>query len=129
MDAWRALGMDECQECRAISACHGGCRAMREYSPNRVDPIQGSPRRRFAPSQLVIELPSGMRPRLAARVRPETFGYVLLGHSQAMPVDSGALPLLQACDGTLSFAQLAEQFGPAGLELLGDLWQASILEV
>jgi hypothetical protein len=46
-----------------------------------------------------------------------------------MPVRAEAQPLLAGCDGALTFAGLADQFGQPGLELLGDLWEMGLLDV
>ena len=40
-----------------------------------------------------------------------------------------ARPVVQACTGDWTFAQLAARFGEAGLDLLGELWEANMLEL
>jgi hypothetical protein len=63
------------------------------------------------------------------RMRQEPFGYVLLGQGQVMPVRPEARAVVEACTGEWTFAQLASRFGEAGLDLLGELWAAGMLEL
>ncbi len=129
MAAWRALMPDECERCAAFSACHGGCRAVQELRPDRRDPLRRSALVSFTTHGDPRSLPAGGRPVLQGAVRTEPFGYVVLGQGQLLPVRAEARPLLDACDGTLTFSALAEQFGQPGLELLGDLWETGLLRI
>jgi len=61
--------------------------------------------------------------------RPEPFGYVLLGQGQVVPVRTEARAVVEACDGSATFAQLAARFGQSGLDLLGELWELGMLAV
>ena len=127
MDAWRGLMPEECTTCAAYPTCHGGCRAMIELRPEKRDPLRREPLHDFLPTQEVCELPADARPRLQARVRPESFGYALLGGGHVLPVFPQALPILEACDGEHTFAELHARFGDAGLELLGELWSLGMI--
>jgi radical SAM protein with 4Fe4S-binding SPASM domain len=127
MDAWRALMPTECTTCAAYPACHGGCRAMQELRSNGRDPLRGAPLRDYAPAPAVHELPADARPRILARLRPEPFGYALLGQGQVVPVHGDALGVVQACNGNATFAELATRFGQEELDLLGELWELSML--
>jgi hypothetical protein len=129
MEAWRALMPAECVDCAAYPDCHGGCRAIQELRPNRRDPLRAEPLASFAPPEQVYELPSGGRPRAEARIRPESFGYVLLGRGRVLPVRAEARPVVEACTGEWTFAELATRFGPSGLNLLGELWAEGMLDV
>ena len=128
MNAWRALVPDECLTCVVYPVCHGGCRAVQELRPDGRDPLRGKPLVEYRPVQEVKELPARVYPRKSFRIREEAFGYVLLGRGQAVPVAREALTVLDACDGHLSFAELAAQFGQPGLDLLGELWELGLLE-
>lgn len=129
MNAWRALPVPACGACAAFSTCHGACRAQVELHPERRDPLLTHPLQDFTPSpQPEIELPAAACPAPAFRLRPEPFGYAALGRGQAVPLSPLALPVLQACDGTATFAELAERFGEGGLQLLGELWQEGLLD-
>lgn len=128
MDAWRALMPAECTTCAAYSVCHGGCRAIQELRPDGRDPLCRVPLSEYAPSRSVHELPADVRPRAALRMRPESFGYVLLGQGQVLPVRAEARPLIEACDGRATFADLAARFGQGGLDLLGELWERGMLD-
>ncbi len=128
MNAWHALMPAECTTCAAYSVCHGGCRAVQELRADGRDPLRGEPLTEYAPAQEIKELSASVRPRRNFRIREEDFGYVLLGQGQAIPVAREALPVLEACDGLTSFAQLAERFGQPGLDLLGELWESDMLQ-
>jgi radical SAM protein with 4Fe4S-binding SPASM domain len=128
MDAWRALMPSECTTCAAYSVCHGGCRAIQELRPTGRDPLRREPLTEFASPQSVRELPAYMRPHAAVRLRPESFGYALLGQGQVVPVRAEARAVVEACDGSTTFAELATRFGQSGLDLLGELWELGMLE-
>jgi len=128
MNAWRALMPPECTTCAAYSVCHGGCRAVQELHPDRRDPLRGEPLVEYFPPQTVRELPASVRPRAVVRLRQESFGYALLGQGQVLPVRAEARALVEACNGSATFAELAERFGQSGLNLLGELWESGMLE-
>jgi radical SAM protein with 4Fe4S-binding SPASM domain len=129
MSDWRNLMPGECRGCAAYSMCHGGCRAVQELRPDRRDPLRKDALTAFTQHGRLRELPATGRPVLRGAVRAEPFGYVVLGYGQLMPVRAEAHPLLTACDGALTFTSLAERFGQAGLELLGDLWEIGLLQI
>ena len=118
----------ECTTCAAYSVCHGGCRAVQELRSDGRDPLRGNPLTEYTPPQEIKEIPASVQPLCNFRVREESFGYALLGMGQVIPVASEALPVLEACDGTTSFAQLAERFGQPGMDLLGELWELGMLQ-
>jgi len=131
MDAWRESVPADCTGCAAYVRCHGGCRVQRELRPDRHEPLQNRPLAAFLPVDAwgPGQLPAGGLPRLAARIRQETFGYVLLGMGQAIPVSPAALDVLRACNGSLTLAELEGRFGPASIDLVGELWQRGLLEL
>lgn len=129
MDAWRALMPSECTTCAAYSVCHGGCRAVQELRPDGRDPLRGEPLTEYSPPQVVHELPADVQPRAALRLRLEPFGYTLLGQGQVVPVRAEARAVVEACDGSATFAELARRFGQSGLDLLGELWEFGMLEI
>ena len=128
MNAWRALMPVECTTCAAYSICHGGCRAVQELRPDGRDPLRDKPLTEYTPAQEIKELPSSVRPRRNFRIREEKFGYALLGQGQAVPVAPDAWEIVNACDGAMSFAELAARFGQSGLDLLGELWELGMLD-
>lgn len=129
MAAWRDMMPNECQGCAAYSACHGGCRAVQELRPDHRDPLRRSALTSFSSHVGKRTLPAEGRPVLQGTVRPEPFGYVILGQGQLLPVRAEAGPLLAACDGTSTFSTLTERFSQPGLELLGDLWEVGLLQI
>ncbi len=128
MDAWRELMPKECITCAAYSICHGGCRALIELRPDRRDPLRKEPLSNLSTPPRVYRLPANARPHLVARIRPEPFGYALLGGGHVLPVTSEARPILEACDGERTFAELHALFGDPALELLGELWSLGMIE-
>jgi radical SAM protein with 4Fe4S-binding SPASM domain len=129
MNNWRALMPDECTCCAAYPVCHGGCRAALELRVDRRDPLRRAPLGEYMIAPAVRELPTNARPRMKATLRPETFGYAVIGEGHVLPVRAEARPVIDACDGTFTFAQLAEQFGQSGLNLLGELWGQGMLDI
>ncbi len=128
MNAWRALMPTECTTCAAYSVCHGGCRAVQELRPDGRDPLRGDPLTEYEPVQEIKELPADFHPHRNFRIRQEDFGYALLGRGHVVPVAAEALPVVNACDGSMSFAELAARFGQPGLDLLGELWELGMLD-
>jgi radical SAM protein with 4Fe4S-binding SPASM domain len=128
INAWRALMPAECTTCAAYSVCHGGCRAVQELRADRRDPLRGEPLTEYLPPQEIKELPASLRPRRNFRIREEEFGYALLGQGHVIPVAREAWQVVNACDGAMSFAELAAQFGQPGLDLLGELWELGMLD-
>ena len=128
MNAWRALMPTECTTCAAYAICHGGRRAVQELRADGRDPLRGEPLTEYAPAQEIKELPANVRPRRNFHIREEDFGYALLGQGQAVPVAPDAWEIVNACDGTMSFAELAAQFGQSGLDLLGELWELGMFD-
>lgn len=129
MDTWRGLMPAECTSCAAYASCHGGCRAVQEIRTDRRDPLRKEPLARFTPRCLPRTLPAHAQPKAQVRLRSESFGYVALGRGQAVPVLEAARPVIEACDGRMTFAQLKDRFGQGGLELLGDLYEAGMLDL
>lgn len=129
MAAWRSLMPAECTSCAAYSACHGGCRAVQELRPDGRDPLRRRALASFNPPAPARTLPAHGRPVLHGALRVESFGYVVLGRGQLLPVTAAAQPLLAACDGASTCAALAQRFGQPALELLADLWEVGLLEI
>ncbi len=127
MSAWRSRVPIKCLRCPAYTDCHGGCRALQELRPSG-DPLVGEPVQVFSPVQYSLEIPAERKPRLAARLRSEIFGYALLGRGHVIPVPPEARPLLEACNGDQTFRELVEEFGEGALDLLGELWERGMLE-
>lgn len=127
MEAWRQSVPVECDTCAAAATCYGGCRAAGEWHKSGLDPLISRPLDDFSPFSEEIEIPAESKPRLALKIRAEAFGYSLSGNGQVIPVALEALDLLEACNGTTSFAELASRFGEEGLNLLGELWQSGML--
>ncbi|HDQ72378.1 MAG TPA: radical SAM protein [Chloroflexi bacterium] len=129
MRAWRALMPIECQACAAYTICHGGCRAIQELRPAQRDPLRGRPLDDYTFPQPTHELPAEGRPHTSARLRPESFGYVLLGQGQAAPLRAEARPVIEACNGHSTLSQLASRFGQPAIDLIGELWIRGLIEM
>jgi radical SAM protein with 4Fe4S-binding SPASM domain len=130
MEIWRKKWMPvNCADCGAYSRCHGGCRAVQELRMNARDPLRRDP----LPIEPEMEiktrqLPGHIRPVSAFRIRTESFGFVLFGAGGTLPVRTEARPLLDACDGSKTITELYEEFGQAGLNLLGDMFEKGMLK-
>lgn len=128
MNLWRAQVLPGCLDCVAFADCLGGCRAAGELRQAIGDPLAREPLSEYCPEPRVCELPGESRPRATVRLRPESFGYTVLGHGQYLPVSHGARRVIEACDGTVTFSELAGRFDQEGIELLGELWALGMLD-
>jgi radical SAM protein with 4Fe4S-binding SPASM domain len=129
MNAWRQWMPQECTACAAFSVCHGGCRAIYELRADQRDPLRADRLHTFARDAGRQALPANGKPVLRGRVRPESFGYVVLGSGQAVAVRPGAHELLAACNGQTTLVALSQHYGQAGLDLLGELWDQGLLTI
>jgi len=122
---WRQNAPAGCQQCTQSETCFGGCRAAGEGQPNLYDPLYRGPIDEL--EERTIELPASIRPIPAYHLLEETFGYALLGYNKLLAVSPESLPVLQACDGIHTFADLSELFSLPEMELLGELWDSGLL--
>ena len=129
MNTWRARMPTKCVTCAAYAICHGGCRAAQELRPDQRDLLQNLPLPTCSPVSGTRELPADAYPHAIVRLRSESFGYAVLGQGQVMSVQPEAREVIEACDGTSTFAELAAHFDQSAIELLGDLWEMGMLEV
>jgi len=129
MAAWRSRLPQECLECALFARCHGGCRAVPEILSEGRDPLRCDPIKITAVSSAPVtkRLPGWIKPLPVFRLRPEEFGYSVIGRGRIIAVTAAACRVLEACDGNITFASLADQFGQAGLNLLGELWEKGML--
>jgi radical SAM protein with 4Fe4S-binding SPASM domain len=128
MNAWRALMPSDCTTCAAYSDCHGGCRAIQELRVDGRDPLRGAPLQEYQPAPEIYEVPVDVRPLASVRLRRERFGYTVLGEHGFIPVAHEAKRVIEACDGSLTFGELAVRFGEGGLNLLGEMWELGMLK-
>jgi hypothetical protein len=96
---------------------------------DKRDPLRGEPLASYQPTPQSIEIPAYGKPQFNGRLRSESFGHVLLGHSTVMPVAHNADQVVSACNGTTTFIQLVDQFGDNALDLLGEMWHSGLLEI
>ena len=129
MNTWREQVPAECPRCPAFSVCHGGCRAVPGLRPEQRDPLRGARLNEFKYTPAERLLPENGKPSLLARIRPESFGYVLLGNGRMYPVRAESFALLEALDGQTTFLELNQRFGQRELNLLGELWSAGMISI
>lgn len=129
MQAWREQIPSDCLDCAAFPTCHAGCRALPELRPDRRDPLVMCPLAEVPAPRPQRYLPASGYPVAAFRLRKESFGYAILGQGQVVPVSTAARPLLDACNGQATFAELGARYGPEGLELLAELAFRGLLDV
>jgi radical SAM protein with 4Fe4S-binding SPASM domain len=125
---WRGRSPTGCKVCSQSENCHGGCRAASEFLSEPIDPLYVGP---ILDSgfQKTIELPPDAKPVLAAAIRQEAYGIVLLGTERLLIVSAEALPVLEACDGTNTFTELFSRLNSRELELLAQIWEAGSLRL
>jgi len=130
MQRWREMLHSDCRGCLELPRCHGGCKAMALAKGLDHDPLMRGPITEKQPSQPVKRtLFARAHPLPRFRLRPEPFGYVLVRHSQVIPVTSAAGPILDALDGTLSLQEIKDRFGQEGLNFVGMLYTKGLVEL
>jgi pyrroloquinoline quinone biosynthesis protein E len=127
--AWRELIPPGCRQCLKSEVCAGGCRAAGEYQPDSGDQLYQAPIEQEAEEERIVELPAAACPIPAYHLYQEEFGYALLGEGHLIPVKPDAMAVLTACNGENSFADLFAHFSQAEMELLGELWEAGMLDI
>jgi radical SAM protein with 4Fe4S-binding SPASM domain len=128
MNVWRGLMPAACTTCAAYTDCHGGCRAVQELRSNGRDPLRDDPLHVYQPPEEIYEVPANVRPVARVRLRREDFGYTVLGEHGFLPVAPEAKQVIDACDGTQTFGELAVRLSDKALNLLGEMWQLGMLD-
>ena len=112
-----------CLQCIALPQCRGGYRLPirdgQEFQPDRLmkEPLTQIPIHQ-------VDLNPQWKPApLFINIRKEEFGYLLTRYNYSIPASPQAYPLLTAIDGTMTLAQLADQFGADCLDFIGYLYQ------
>ena len=93
------------------------------------DPLRVRPVTKHQPLHRLHTFPENGRPLTKVRLRAESFGYAVLGPGQVIPVRTEAKEVIDACDGNASFRELQSRFGQPGLDLLGELWDAGMIDI
>jgi radical SAM protein with 4Fe4S-binding SPASM domain len=109
-----------CLQCPAVSRCRGGDRSFALELGLEQDPLMTGPIQENEPA---IQLDPSWRPVAEFRIREEPFGCLVMRYNWSVPVDFTAKPVLDALDGQRTLAELVEQFGEQGLELIARLYQ------
>jgi len=123
---YRAQVPEACLECLELPRCRGGCRSVTIEYGLEGDRLMKTPITEIQEEE--IELHPDWKPFPNFTIREESFGYLLCRYDWSIPVTSDAKPLLDAINGNNTLAQLQEQFGESGLELLGHLYHENCLE-
>ena len=76
-----------------------------------------------------LRLYEGARPLGNFRLRKETFGYLLVNRSEAVPVPYQAEPILDALDGSLTLRQIQQTFGQEALNFVGSLYKRGLVRL
>jgi radical SAM protein with 4Fe4S-binding SPASM domain len=125
---WRNLIPDDCLDCRALSTCRGGCRAVARKLATPYDPLHVKPLK-AEPQFTVIEVGLLDRPKLSCSVEATKFGFVLSGSGHYVTLSHHSLPILQMLDGKTTVKKIKREHGPASLELIGGLLQQRLVEL
>jgi radical SAM protein with 4Fe4S-binding SPASM domain len=130
MQRWREMIPGQCHECAAFSQCHGGCRAMMLQRNARSDPLAGEPLSECTMPMEPVVLYEGLRLISSwEKMRPESFGYVLMRGNRVLPVPSAAQAILDACDGQTTLRDIHTRFGQPGLEIVVELAEKGVIEL
>ncbi len=132
MQSWRQSFAEQCLACAELARCHGGCRALAMLRGQDKDPLMRTPlsEPRYSPaSSPELRLYDQSRPICHCTVRAEDFGYVLLTANQIIPVEAGAKPIIDACDGSNTLKELQQRFGQPALDFVGFLAKQGVVEL
>jgi radical SAM protein with 4Fe4S-binding SPASM domain len=116
----------QCLECVKVSRCRGGARALMVEYDWPSDPLMREPLRDAEPETL--ELHPDWKPVPHFTLREEPFGLLVCRVNWSVPVSFEAKPLLDTLHGEATLSALHAQFGDAGLELIGRLYQEGCVE-
>ena len=109
-----------CLQCVEISRCRGGNRSAALELGKKQDPLMTAPIRET--EEGVIHLDSRWKPVARFRIREEAFGYLVTRYNWSVPVAVTARPVLDVMNGKNTLAEIQEQFGKEGLDLIGRLY-------
>lgn len=123
---YRAQVPENCKECLELPRCRGGCRSVTIEYGLEGDRLMKRPITEI--QEETIEFHPEWKPVPYFTIREEPFGYLLCRYDWSIPMTHDAKPLLEALNDKQTLAQLHEQFGDAGLELIGHLYKEGCLE-
>jgi hypothetical protein len=128
MARWRSLVPEVCTGCSAFATCHGGCRAQALLMGSAQDSLVRAPLTESPPlpdSRLLLY--AGLRPVGQFTRRSEGEVDVLLHKSQVLPVPAGLSGLTPRLDGSLTLRQVEQEYGSAGVDWVGVLYQEKMV--
>jgi radical SAM protein with 4Fe4S-binding SPASM domain len=114
-----------CLECVELSRCRGGDRSVAVEQGEKKDPLMTEPLYEIEPK--TVQFDPSWKPVARFRIREEAFGYLVTRYNWSIPVAFTAKPVLDAVNGTNTLAEIQEQFGNEGLDLIGRLYQEDCL--
>ncbi|MDU9051147.1 MAG: radical SAM protein [Candidatus Electrothrix sp. Rat3] len=122
-ESYRNALPDTCLQCVALPQCRGGYRLPTEkeqaFQPDR---LMREPLTQVPVHQVDLNLQWKPIP-LFKNIRKEGFGYLITRYNYSIPASEHAYPLLTKIDGTMTLAQLEDQFGTDCLDFIGYLYQ------
>lgn len=128
LQRWRELIPDHCLACSVLNSCRGGCRAVAQKLGLSHDPLQRDPLAETAPVA-VVELGMSDRPHLTCKVDATDFGLALSSAGHYITLSQYSRSILERLDGTRTIENILDEFGPAGLELIGGLVQQRLVDL
>jgi radical SAM protein with 4Fe4S-binding SPASM domain len=123
---YRSQIPEKCLKCVELPRCRGGARSVAIEHGLEGDRLMKEPIRESQPETL--EFDPEWKPIPYFMIREESFGYLLYRYDWSVPVTNDAKPLLDALSGENTLAELHNQFGDAGLELIGHLYKEGCIE-
>ncbi|MCI5134264.1 MAG: radical SAM protein [Candidatus Electrothrix sp. AW2] len=114
-----------CLDCTELSRCRGGDRSVALEQARKKDPLMTEPICDVKPK--TVHLDPSWKPIARFRIREESFGYLVTRYNWSIPVAFTAKPILDAVNGKKTLADIQEQFGDEGLDLIGRLYQEDCL--
>jgi radical SAM protein with 4Fe4S-binding SPASM domain len=129
MQKWRSFIPSFCDRCSAYTSCHGGCRAAAMINGLQQDPLIRDPLPEdHSHKRIDIELPEDAIPVKCFKMRPETFGYILIQKSQVIPVAREAKDILDLCNGHTKMQAIHNRFGQDGIDLVAKLYYQGMIK-
>ncbi|MCI0513802.1 radical SAM protein, partial [candidate division KSB1 bacterium] len=118
--AWRDAIPQVCRECQVLVHCGGGCRALQEYTPDKIDPLIQAPiQQPLPPKKLRFFSEHKIKSNYLAR--QEAWGYLLYHENHILPVSEAAKKILDQIEMKLTVAQIQARYGAEVMQLVAAL--------
>lgn len=127
MQRWRQMLTVGCEDCRALSICHGGCTALKQIRSLKQDPLMTTRLSEGTWSRPYLTLPAQawVIPKYEAIECGEILN--LVSDNGAISLSSAARPLLDAIE-HFSLEELEDNLGAEAVDFVGYLYIRGVID-